>query len=138
MAKSAEKSEKLNFISGQVLDSAIEVHRLLGGPGLLETIYEEALAHELSLRGFAVERQCPIPVRYKEHTIKHPLFLDLFINKELIVEVKSVEKFNPLYKAQLLTYLRLTNKQLRLIVNFGEQFIKNGFHRVVNNFPCGP
>lgn len=129
------KIEKLNYLSGQILDAAIEVHRVLGGPGLLEAVYAEALAYELELRGSKVERQKAIPVKYKNHSIKHPLFLDLFINEEIIVEVKSTEKFNPVYSAQLLTYLRLTNKPLGLIINFGEKFIKDGFHRIVNNFP---
>ncbi len=93
------------------------------------------MTHELVMRGFKVERQKAIPVKYKNHNIKHPLFLDLFINDEIIVEVKSTEKFNPVYNAQLLTYLRLTNKPLGLIINFGEKFIKDGFHRIVNNFP---
>jgi len=135
MQSDAEKGEKLNFLSGQILDASIEVHRTLGGPGLLEVIYEEALTHELALRGLTVERQCPVPVIYKTHTIKHPLFLDLLVNREIIVEIKSVEKFNPLYNAQLLTYLRLSKKPLGLIINFGEKFVKNGFYRVVNNFP---
>jgi GxxExxY protein len=129
------KIEKLNCLSGQILDAAIEVHRVLGGPGLLESVYTEALAYELELRGSKVERQKAIPIKYKNHNIKHPLFLDLFIDEEIIVEVKSTEKFNPVYNAQLLTYLRLANKPLGLIINFGEQFVKKGFHRIVNNFP---
>ena len=135
MESDAEKTEKLNHLSGQILDAAIEVHRTLGGPGLLEVIYEEALAHELKLRGNIVERQIPIPIRYKDHCIRKPLILDLLVNKAIIIEVKSVEKFNPVYNAQLLTYLRLTDISLGLIINFGEKYIKNGFYRVVNNFP---
>lgn len=135
MESCAERGSRLNLISGQVLDAAIEVHRVLGGPGLLETIYEEALAREMELRGFKVERQIPVPVFYKGHAVKHPLFLDLLIEKEVVVEVKSVETFNPLYKSQVLTYLRLSDKRLGLIVNFGEIFVKDGFHRIVNNFP---
>ncbi len=135
MERKSDKIDKLNFISGQILDAAIEVHRVLGGPGLLEAVYEEALSYELEMRGFIVERQKAIPVKYKNHTIKHPLFLDLFVNDELIVEVKSTEKFNPIYNAQLLTYLRLLNKPLGLMINFGDKYIKDGFHRIVNNFP---
>ncbi len=135
MERNAEEIEKLNFLSGQILDAAIEVHRVLGGPGLLEAIYEEALSYELEMRGLIVERQKTIPVKYKSHHIKHPLFLDLLINDKIIVEVKSTEKFNPVYNAQLLTYLRLTNNSLGLIINFGERYIKDGFHRIVNNFP---
>ncbi|SEA61885.1 GxxExxY protein [Desulfuromusa kysingii] len=135
MERLAEKSNRLNLLSGQILDAAIEVHQVLGGPGLLEAVYEEALAYELRLRDIGVERQIPVPIIYKEHRLKNPLFLDLFISKQIIVEVKSVEKFNPVFNAQLLTYLRLMNIPLGLIINFGEKYIKNGFHRVVNNFP---
>jgi len=135
MESNAEKIAKLNSLSGQILDSAIEVHRVLGGPGLLEVIYEEALAHELKLRNITIERQRPVPIMYKGHSLKKPLILDLFVNKTIIVEVKSTEKFNPVYNAQLLTYLRLMNIPLGLIINFGEKYIKNGFHRVVNHFP---
>ena len=135
MERDAEKAETLNSLSGQILDAAIEVHKILGGPGLLETIYEEALIHELKLRDMTIERQKPIPIRYKGCNLKKPLVLDLFVNNTIIIEIKSVEKFNPIYHAQLLTYLRLMNISLGLIINFGEKFIKNGFHRVVNNFP---
>ncbi|WP_394708419.1 GxxExxY protein [uncultured Desulfuromusa sp.] len=93
------------------------------------------MTHELKLREIGAERQISVPIVYKGHSLKTPLFLDLFITKQIIVEVKSVEKLNPVFNAQLLTYLRLTDIPLGLIVNFGEQYIKNGFHRVVNNFP---
>ena len=135
MEKHAEKSNRFNILSGQILDAAIEVHQVLGGPGLLEAVYEEALTHELKLRDIGVERQVPVPIVYKGHSLKNPLFLDLFVSKQIIIEVKSVEKLNPVFKAQLLTYLRLMNIPLGLIINFGEKYIKNGFHRVVNNFP---
>ena len=135
MERKSENSKSLNFLSGEILDAAIEVHRVLGGPGLLESVYEEALAFELTLRGHKVETQKAIPVIYKDHWIKQPLFLDLLVRDEVIVEVKSSEKFNPVFKAQLLTYLRLTNRSLGLIINFGEKYVKDGFHRIVNNFP---
>ncbi len=135
MESNGEKTRELNYLSGQILDSAIEVHRVIGGPGLLESIYEEALDHELKLRKITVERQKAIPVTYKGCIIKKPLILDMLINNEIIIEVKSVEKFNPIYHSQLLTYLRLTNRPLGIVINFGEKYIKNGFHRVVNNFP---
>jgi len=137
MERIAEKTRKLDFLSGETLDSAIEVHRILGGPGLLEGVYEEALAHELKLRGHTVKRQVAVPIKYKGQSINKPLFLDLFIDNLLIIEVKSVEQFNPIFQAQVLTYLRLIGLPLGLIVNFGEQYIKHGFYRVVNNFPGG-
>lgn len=122
----------LNHLSGQILDAAIEVHRVLGGPGLLEGIYEEAFAEELALRGLKVERQVAVPVSYKGKGIKAPLLIDLLVAELVVVEIKSVEKIIPIYSAQLLTYLRLSGKKLGLIVNFGEKYVKNGFQRVVN------
>lgn len=122
-------------MSGQVLDAAIEVHRVLGGPGLLEGVYEEALALELGLRGLGVQRQLRIPVIYKGLVVKNPLVVDLLVSESIIVEIKSVEQFNPIFLSQLLTYLRITGLALGLVINFGERYVKNGFYRVVNKFP---
>ena len=124
-----------NVISGQVIDAAIEVHRELDGPGLLENVYEQALAYELGLRNVLVTRQISVPVLYKGLEIAKPLVLDLLVAKKVIVEVKAVEKLNPAFCAQLLTYLRLTGKKLGLIINFGNKFVKDGVHRVVNGLP---
>jgi len=135
MQEVAEKAEALNALSGKILDGAIEVHRVLGGPGLLESIYEESLAIELALRGLKVERQVPVPARYKCSMVKYPLAIDLLVEKKIIVEIKSVEQFNPVYVSQLLTSLRLTQRSLGLVINFSERYVKNGFHRVVNKFP---
>jgi len=121
-----------NRISKVVVLAAIEVHRELGGPGLLEDVYEEALAHELELRGLEVKRQVPVPVRYKNKQIKKPLVLDLVINNSVVIEVKSVEKSNPIFEAQLLTYLRLSNLKLGMLINFGQRYVKDGINRVVN------
>lgn len=121
-----------NQISNVIVSSAIEVHRELGGPGLLEEIYEEALAHELELRGLNVKRQIPVQVEYKNKQIKKPLQLDLLINNSVIVEVKAVEKHNPIFESQLLTYLRLSKIKLGMIVNFGQRYAKDGIRRVVN------
>lgn len=121
-----------NEISRVIIGAAIEVHQVMGGPGLIEDVYEEALCHELMLRGLMVERQKPVPIVYKGVTLKRPLFLDVLINGKVIVECKAAEEFNPIFKAQLLTYLRLTGLKLGLVINFGEIFVKNGIHRVVN------
>ena len=121
-----------NQISNVIVSSAIEVHRELGGPGLLENLYEEAFAHELEMQGLKVKRQVPVQVFYKNKQIKNPLFLDLLINDCVIVEVKAVEKYNKIYESQILTYLRLSKKQLGMVVNFGEKYVKDGIHRVVN------
>lgn len=121
-----------NEISGIIVDAAIEVHRTLGGPGLLEDIYEEALAEELRLRGLLVERQLPVPIVYKGRILSRPLRLDLKVERLLLVDTKAVLQWNPIFEAQMRTYLRLSNLKLGLVINFGEQFVKNGIYRVVN------
>ena len=115
-----------------IVDAAIEVHRQLGGPGLLEDVYEESLAEELRLRGLRVERQLPVPIVYKGRTLRHPLRLDMKVEGLVLVDNKAVTEWNPIFEAQMLTYLRLTKLKLGLVINFGEQFVKNGIHRVVN------
>ena len=122
-----------NDISRIILDAAIEVHRTLGGPGLLESVYEEALAWELHHRGLHVERQKPVPVVYKGHTLSSPLRLDLLVEDKVIVECKATSDYNRIFEVQTLTYLRLTGLKLGLVINFGERLVKNGFHRAVNN-----
>ena len=119
-------------ISRVIVTAAIEVHRTLGGPGLLESVYEEALAWELEDRGLEVERQKPIPIRYKEHELASPLFLDLLVDERVIVECKATSEYNAIYETQTLTYLRLMNLRLGLVINFGERLVKDGIHRVVN------
>ena len=124
-----------NYISHQVIGAAIEVHKELGGPGLLEGVYEEALAYELKTLGLEVQRQRFVPVIYKGVEIKKPFCLDLLVEDRVVVEVKAVEKFNPIFTSQLLTYLRIGGYTLGMLLNFGESYIKNGIHRVVNRCP---
>lgn len=121
-----------NELSRIIYECAIEVHRTLGGPGLLESVYEEALAWELAHRGLKVERQVALPVVYKGHTLATPLKIDLIIAGKVIVECKATTQYNTLFEAQTLTYLRLTGLKLGLVINFGEVLVKNGIHRVVN------
>ncbi|HEX4838895.1 MAG TPA: GxxExxY protein [Rhabdochlamydiaceae bacterium] len=121
-----------NDISYRVIGAAIEVHRLLGGPGLLESVYESALCYELSLAGLKIEKQKPIPVKYKGVVIREPFVLDILVEDKVIIEVKAVEKENEVHKAQLLTYLRLSNLKLGLLINFGRTSVKEGVCRVVN------
>ncbi len=121
-----------NAISKVIVDAAIEVHRELGGPGLLESVYEEAFVHELHLRGMKVDRQQPVPILYKGVKLATPLRLDIRVNGIVIVDPKSVEQWNPIFQAQMLTYLRLTKLKLGLVINFGERHVKDGIHRVVN------
>jgi GxxExxY protein len=122
-----------NQISRMILDAAIQVHRTLGGPGLLESVYEEALVWELKERGLTVERQKPVPIRYKEHILATPLRLDLLVNGKVIVECKATTAYNTIFEVQTLTYLRLTGLKLGLVINFGERLVKDNYHRVVNN-----
>ena len=121
-----------NEISAIILDAAIAVHKELGGPGLLESVYEEALAFELQDRGVSVERQVPVPLVYKGHRLGTPLRLDLLVEEKVVVECKTVELYNTIFDIQELTYLRLKNLKLGLVVNFGATTIKEGIHRVVN------
>ena len=108
---------EINEISSKIIQAAIRVHRELG-PGLLESIYERLLKHELFIRGFKVETQVNVPVIYKNKTVECDLRLDLLVDDLIIVELKSVEKMNPLYEAQLLTYLKLLKKPKGLLINF--------------------
>ena len=121
-----------NEISKAIVDSAIEVHRELGGPGLIESVYEEAMMEELGRRGMKVERQLQVPIIYKGKQLGSPLRLDLKVNGLVLLDEKAVTEWNPIFEAQMLTYLRLTKLKLGLVINFGEQYVKNGIHRVVN------
>ena len=121
-----------NEISKVIVDSAIEVHRELGGPGLIESVYEEAMMEELLRRGLKVERQLQVPIVYKGKVLGTPLRLDLKVNGLVLVDNKAVTEWNRIFEAQMLTYLRLTKLKLGLVINFGEQYVKNGIHRVVN------
>jgi GxxExxY protein len=124
-----------NEISRIIVNAAIEVHRELGGPGLLEDVYEEAMAEELRLRGILVERQLHVRVTYKGRVLRKPLRLDMKVGKIVLVDNKAVIEWNPVFEAQMLTYLRLTKLRLGLVINFGERFVRNGIHRVVNGLP---
>ena len=121
-----------NELGKKIVAAAIEVHITLGGPGLLESVYEEALAWELENAGCQIRRQVPTPIKYKQITLATPLKLDLMVNELVIVECKTVATYNPIFAAQTLTYLRLRNLKLGLVINFGEKLVKDGIHRVVN------
>lgn len=122
-----------NETSKIIVTAAIEVHRTLGGPGLLESVYEEALAYELRQSGCDVCRQVQSAITYKDVKLATPLRIDLLVNEIVIVECKAVAQYNPIFATQVLTYLRLRNLKLGLVVNFGEKLVKDGIHRVVNN-----
>ncbi len=122
-----------NEISGIIVECAVEVHRTLGGPGLLESVYEEALVWELQQRGLSVQRQVASPIPYKGQTLASPLRLDLVVADRVIVECKAVTNWSSVFEAQVLTYLRLTGLKLGLVINFGERLVRDGIHRVVNH-----
>ena len=111
----------------------MEVHRTLG-PGLLESVYEKALIHELKLKGLSVQSQLDVEVNYKGVNLGEGLRLDLLVNNELVVELKSVEELKPVHYKQLLTYLKLMNKRVGLLINFNTDDLTQGVKRVVNNF----
>ena len=125
--------EMLNDLSYQVIGCAMEVYRTLG-PGLLETVYEKALMHELELKGIPVRSQVEVEVNYKGVNIGDGLRLDLLVDDKLIVELKSVEELKPVHHKQLKTYLKLTNRRLGLLINFNVSDIMDGVKRVINGY----
>ena len=119
-------------LSYRIVGAAIEVHKTLGGPGLLESVYEEALVWELQNLGLPVQRQVAVPICYKGQQLATPLRIDVLVGNLVIVENKATTNYNTIYEAQTLTYLRLMNLRLGLVINFGERYVKNGIHRVPN------
>jgi GxxExxY protein len=122
----------LDKITEQIIGAAISVHRGLG-PGLLESAYEECLCYELAQIGMAFERQVPLPVVYKGVKLDCGYKIDLVVENEVIVEIKAVERLIPVHDAQLLSYLKLDNKRIGLLMNFHVPVLKNGLKRIVNN-----
>ena len=121
-----------NELSKEIIGAAIEVHRVLG-PGLLESAYEEALCYELELKKIPHERQKSRPLNYKDKILKTDYRIDLLVDDKVIVEVKARETINLIDKAQTLTYMRLGEIKLGLLINFHEPLLKNGINRIVNN-----
>ncbi len=121
-----------NEISQNIIGAAIEVHRILG-PGLLESVYEEALCHELHLRGLQFQRQQSVPIQYKGVKLGSNLRLDLLIEEKVIVDIKAKEQLSAIDKPQMLTYLRLRGHHLGMIINFHVKVLRDGIYRVVND-----
>ncbi|MDO9184571.1 MAG: GxxExxY protein [Bacteroidia bacterium] len=121
-----------NEISYKVIGAAIELHKNLG-PGLLESVYENALAYDLREAGLDVKQQIPMPLIYKEVNMDNGYRLDLLIENKVIIEIKSVESIAPVHFSQTLTYLKLSNTKLGLLINFNTDKLKDGIHRIVNN-----
>jgi GxxExxY protein len=121
---------EIEELAKQTVDASIKVHRTLG-PGLLESVYETCLSHELRKRGLLVETQVPIPILYDGIRLEGGLKLDLLVQKQLIVEIKAVEEMNRIFKAQVLTYLKLTKLRLALLINFNVHLLRDGIERVI-------
>jgi len=121
---------EINKITEVIIGCAIEVHKALG-PGLLESAYEECLFFELEKAGMNVERQKPVPVVYKEIKLELGYRIDLLVENSVVVELKTVDAFNPVHEAQVLTYLKFSNKQIGLLINFNVTVLKNGIKRYI-------
>ncbi len=128
-AKGAEKQE--NRISGIILDSSIAVHTALG-PGLLESAYQACLTYELTDRGLKVQSQVPLPIRYRGVYIDAAYRMDMVVEDLVIVELKAAERLLPIHEAQLLSYLKLSDRRLGLLINFRVLRLKEGYKRIVN------
>lgn len=126
--------KELDEITGTVVDASVKIHMELG-PGLLESVYEAVLARTLEKRGFQVERQKAIRFEYDGMVFEEGFRTDLIVENRVVVELKSVEKLAPVHSKQLLTYLRLMNLPVGLLINFGAATLKEGLHRIVNNLP---
>ena len=125
--------EKLNILSKQILEASLEVHRIMG-PGLLESVYEACLLKELEIRNIKAESQVRIPLVFKGYELDKDYRIDVLVEKEIIIEIKAVEKLLPVHEAQLISYLKLADKRLGFLINFNVSLLKNGFRRFVNNF----
>jgi GxxExxY protein len=136
-AEDAETEMEINKITATIIGAAIAVHRLLG-PGLLESAYEACLAFELERRGLEVERQKPLPVRYRGMELECGYRLDLLVEQKVIVELKTVEALAPIHDAQLLTYLRISGHEVGLLINFNVAELRRGVRRLVNAFSDPP
>ncbi|HEY0007097.1 MAG TPA: GxxExxY protein [Tepidisphaeraceae bacterium] len=132
MSYGESTSSEIERVATQVVDAAFRVHSSFG-PGLLESVYEACLAAELAKRGFKVLRQLRVPIRYENMELDEGFRIDLLIDDCVIIEVKAVEKMNAIYSQQLKTYLKLTNLQLGLLINFNVSLIKDGIQRVINS-----
>jgi GxxExxY protein len=126
---------ELDDITGGIVDASLRIHRDLG-PGLLESVYEAVLAQALNRRGFQVQRQQAIRFEYEGMVFEEGFRIDLLVDSRVIVELKSVERLAPVHSKQLLTYLKLTNRPVGLLVNFGAATLREGLHRIVNRLPA--
>ncbi len=125
--------EQLNKISKDIVDAAYTVHKEMG-PGLLESVYEYCMLKELELRNIHAKRQVIIPLYYKGELLTKDFRIDILVENEIIIELKAVDIILPVHKAQIISYLKLADKNLGFLINFNVDYIKNGIKRIVNNF----
>ncbi len=125
--------DELNRLSKQILEASLEVHKIMG-PGLIESVYEACLMKELEIRGIKALNQVRIPLIFKGYELDKDYRIDVFVEKEIIIEIKAVETMLPVHEAQIISYLKLADKRLGFLINFNVPLLKNGFRRFVNNF----
>jgi GxxExxY protein len=123
--------QEIEALATTAVDAALEVHRQMG-PGLLESAYEACFAHELELRGIRFQRQLPVPLNYKGRLVEVGFRADVLIGDKLLIELKAVDELQPIHRAQVITYLKLLNLPLGLLINFNSTLLKHGLRRVLN------
>lgn len=129
----AMDKEQFEYLANQIFQAALEVHKTLG-PWLLESVYEFALLKELQLRNIVVQYQVKVSLVYKGYETGKEFFIDILVENEIVIEVKSVDALHPVHQAQLLSYLKLSDKRMGFLINFNVAIIKDGFKRMVNNY----
>ena len=123
-----------NEVSGIIVDVAVKIHKALG-PGLLESVYQRILAYELRKAGMEVQTEVPVPVKWDGHVIDESFRADMIVNGKVLLELKSIEKTQPVNRKQTLTYIKLADVKLGLLINFGTSLLKDDLHRLVNDLP---
>ena len=124
---------RYEYLANQIFIACLEVHKQLG-PGLLESVYEFALVKELQLRDIFVQYQVKVPLMYKGHETGKDFYIDVLVENEIVIEAKSVDLLHPVHQAQLLSYLKLSDRRMGFLVNFNVVLLKDGFKRMVNNY----
>ncbi|MGL4360008.1 MAG: GxxExxY protein [Sediminibacterium sp.] len=131
--KNMYTKDHLEVLAKEIVNASFEVHKNMG-PGLLESVYEYCLSKELSLRNIAHTTQQKIPLQYKGYILSKDFYIDIFINGQIIIEIKAVDIIAPVHQAQLLSYLKLANKRLGFLINFNVPLLKNGIRRIINGY----
>jgi GxxExxY protein len=128
----SEETSRLNYLTGQILNASIQVHNEMG-PGLLESVYQLCLVNELKERNIIVETLVPVTLHYKGKPLNKDFVIDILVEGEIILELKAIDTMLPVHEAQILSYMKLANKKIGLLINFNVPYLKQGFRRFVNN-----